>query len=174
MEHAKIHLYHGTGKGKTTAAIGLSIRAAGAGKTIVFAQFMKGNDSSEMNILRTIPQIVVVQVGHQYGFTWNMDEEGKKKIKARHDTMLTEIEKILQEKRVDVLILDEVVSAYQYDLIDRGRVEKLVQNTYDVEMVMTGRNPAEFMIQKADYVTNMQAEKHPYEQGVPARFGIEW
>lgn len=175
MENAQIHLYHGTGKGKTTAAVGLCIRAVGAGKKVLFAQFMKGNDSSELKVLRSLTQVKVLQVGHQYGFSWKMDQDSKEQITARHNEILTEIEKCLQQEQYDLLILDEVVSAYRLQFLDCSKVRELLeQEKGSVEIVMTGRDPDEYLRSQADYITNMQMERHPYEKGVAAREGIEW
>jgi len=174
MEQAKIHLYHGTGKGKTTAAVGLSIRMAGAGKKVLFVQFMKGNDSSEMKILREIPKIRVIQVGKQYGFSWNMDAEGKSGITERHNEMLKEAKQILQAGETDLLVLDEIVSASRYDMADRELVRYILEECKGVEIVMTGRDPEEYLLEKADYITEMKAQRHPYEKGLMAREGIEW
>lgn len=174
MEQAKIHLYHGTGKGKTTAAVGLSIRAVGAGKKVLFVQLMKGNDSSEMKVLRKIPEVHVIQVGKQYGFSWNMDAAGKKGITDRHNEMLREALQILKEGKTDLLVLDEVVSASRYEMADRVLIRKIMEEIKDVEIVLTGRDPEEYFLEKADYITEMKAQRHPYEKGLMAREGIEW
>ncbi len=173
MNNPQIHIYHGTGKGKTTASIGLAIRAAGADKRVIFAQFMKGNDSSEMKILRSIPNITVLQVGKQFGFSWQMSEEDKREITGRHTGMLQQIRELVDREAVDLIVLDEINSAYQLDFVPHDQVLELLQMR-PAELVLTGRNPAPELIEMADYLTEMRAERHPYEKGLTAREGIEW
>lgn len=179
-EQPQIHLYHGTGKGKTTAAVGLAIRMAGAGKKVLFVQLMKGNDSSEMKLLRQLPQMKVLQVGRQFGFSWNMTEQEKTEITARHNEMLRQAAEIItasqagpEEERIALLVLDEAVSAWRLRFLDRTLLQQLLTKK-PCEIVLTGRDPDDELTGAADYITNMQMERHPYEKGLQAREGIEW
>lgn len=171
MEQGLLHIYCGDGKGKTTAAIGLAVRAKGAGLRVCFVQFMKAGSSSELTVLKKA-DIQVFSVQNPFGFTWNMTTEQKKAL----ETINTEaVQKLLIEKdNYDVLVLDEILSAYQHQLIDRALVCKLLQEREQTEMVLTGRNPEKELLEMADYVTEMKCVKHPYEKGVQARLGIEF
>lgn len=175
MEQAKIHLYHGEGKGKTTAAIGLAIRAAGAGKSVFFTQFMKGNPSAEIAVLKSIPGITVMRPEKEFGFYHSMSETEKEQIRKQHNAILTKIDEARKSGNApDVLVLDEVTHAYRYRLLDRELIERLLQNHEGIEIVMTGRDPDPLLFEYADYVTEMNCEKHPYESGLAARKGIEY
>lgn len=170
-----IHVYHGKGKGKTTAAIGLSIRAAGAGKRVLFTQFLKGRDTSELAILRQIETIQVRRNEADFGFLFQMTEEEKCAVKTMHDETLLYIMESVKEGTVDMVVMDEITYPYKEKLIDCEKLEFFIQSLpSEVELVLTGRNPAPYFLDKADYITNMVCERHPYEKQQPARKGIEF
>ena len=170
-----LHLYMGDGKGKTTAAIGLLVRAAGAGKKVVFAQFMKGRDSSELAVLCNIPGVVVLRNDKDLGWYDSNNEEQTKAYSEVHNKILDEIETFILNGQCDVLILDEATYPYNYGIIDKKRLEALIDNSpKEMEIVITGRNADMFFASRADYITNMEKLRHPYDQGVQARKGIEY
>ena len=170
-----IHLYTGDGKGKTTAAIGLAVRAAGAGMKVVFAQFMKGRDTSELNSLSSIEGITIVRNNTDLGWYKKDDPEQAKEYTKVHNEILDEIETLIMNRQCDVLILDEVTYPYNYGIIDKERLENLIEDgPEDMEIVLTGRDAPDFMSESADYITNMQKIKHPYDKGIDAREGIEF
>lgn len=173
-----IHVYHGNGKGKTSAAIGLAIRCCGAGRSVAFTQLMKGNISSEIEILKRLPDIHVQCVGKQFGFYKNMSDQDILEITHRHNEMLSETWNLVRQSNVSVVILDEMASAYQYGLLNPEIVEQLIawenRSKMDRDLVITGRNPDPQFLKKADYMTEMLLQRHPYEKGVAAREGIEW
>lgn len=168
-----VHLYCGDGKGKTTAAVGLAVRAAGAGKQVIFAQFMKGNESSELAVLRKIPGITVKKTTKCFGFFKNMTEEEKEQMKKMQNEILDFCLKQVQDGRCDMLILDEITHAYRYGMVDKELLCNLFDCHEKTEVVLTGRNPDAFLRGQADYITEMKKEKHPYDEGIPARPGIE-
>lgn len=170
-----IHLYTGDGKGKTTAAIGLAVRAAGAGMKVVFAQFMKGRDTSELKSLSSLEGITIVRNDKDLGWFKKDDKEQVDSYTQVHNSILDEIETFIMNGECDVLILDEVTYPYNYGIIDKERLQALIEDkTEDLEIILTGRNAPEFMIEAADYLTEMKCHKHPYEQGIQARRGIEY
>lgn len=173
MGYDKIHLYYGDGKGKTTAAIGLAIRAAGAGKKVVFSQFMKGNDTAELSILRNIAEVKIVRPQKMYPFFKDMTEEEKRQMKEEHNAMLLEIQGIVERGGAQVVILDEVTYPITYELVDEKLLKKLLKS-HNAEIVLTGRNPTKELLEMSDYVTEMKKIKHPYEKGLKARKGIEY
>lgn len=174
MEKGLIHIYHGDGKGKTTAAVGLAVRAAGAGMRVLFTQFMKSGGSSELTVLKNVENIEVNVVKNSYGFTWNMTDDNRVKLKSENDKAVASLIMAVKEGRYQLLVLDEIMSAYQGGLVDKEQVLALMQLCKGkTELVLTGRNPADELKDMADYITQMQCERHPYEKGVDARLGIE-
>lgn len=174
-ERGFIHIYCGDGKGKTTAATGLMIRAAGRGKRCLFVRFLKNEDSGELKILDQIPEIDRLPMRDPNGFFWNLGEKEKEDLRRAYCEAWEQIEKRVQSGRYDILVLDEVMAAYGHDLICKDAVIRfLTEKPEGLEVIMTGRNPDERLLALADYISEIHAVKHPYEQGIPAREGIEY
>jgi len=169
-----IHLYYGDGKGKTTAALGLTIRALGSGFRVVFVQFLKNQATGELSVLDRLPNVTVLRGKEGAGFSFTMTEEEKEKTKLLHTENLKAAIELADSDNCDMLVLDEAFGAYGRDLIDRSLLEEFVKNKPEqLELIMTGRNPAKWMIDCADYVSEIKKIKHPYDKGIPARTGIE-
>lgn len=174
MEKGLLHIYHGDGKGKTTAAVGLAVRAAGAGMRVAFIQLMKDGTSAELDMLRRIDRIEVYAIKNTYGFTWNMSDDDRIKLRMRNDKALKAMIKAAKEELYQVLVVDEMMSAYQGGFVDKASVLELMQLCKGItELVFTGRNPAKELLDRADYITEMKNVRHPYEKGITARAGIE-
>lgn len=170
-----IHIYCGDGKGKTTAALGLGIRAAGSGMHVGFVQFLKGCETSELRSLAMIPEITVRRCDWDYGFTFRMTDADKTAITACHNALLAEAREWVQRGEVQMLVLDEFCAAYRLALLDRELARELIaQMPENCELVLTGRDPAPELLEMADYVSEIHAVKHPYEKGIAARKGIEY
>ncbi len=169
-----LHIYCGDGKGKTTAALGLAIRAAGAGKRVFMIQLMKGSETSELNSLKKIENITVERCDKAYGFTNKMTDAEKQEITACHNRLLEKGFALAAEKQVDMLIIDEFCAAYNYGLMDKPFAESFLLGELPAEIVITGRVPAEIFVAAADYVSEIKCIKHPFDRGVPARRGIEY
>lgn len=168
-----IHIYCGDGKGKTTAAVGLTLRSAGAGNRVVFTQFFKDGSSSEISLLRQIPGITVLHTKTVGGFWKRMTTEQQ----AQASRDYTELFHIACEraKNMDLLVLDEVISACNHGAVPEEALLEFLQNKPEhLEVVLTGRNPSEALLAQADYVTEMKKIKHPFDRGVLARKGIEY
>ena len=163
-----IQVYIGEGKGKTTASIGLSIRAAGHGFNVLFMQFLKDDSSGEISVLRSISGIEVIHCPVNYGFTFQMTEDQKKETALEYDKML---DKAI-EADVFLIVLDEAIHALNAGLINQEKLERLLHK--NCEIVLTGRNAPEWLTDRADYVSDIQKIKHPYDKGVQARVGIEF
>lgn len=175
MENGLIHLYYGEGKGKTTAAVGLVIRAAGAGKQVLFAQFMKGGKTGELAVLNSLSNVTVLRSEKAFPFYRKMTEEDKVEQTLIHNQMLKNILSRLQEKECDVIVLDEITYPYAWKLIDCEKVRELLLTVQGrAEIICTGRNPDAFFFEQADYITEMKCVRHPYEKGIEAREGIEY
>ncbi|MBC5648139.1 cob(I)yrinic acid a,c-diamide adenosyltransferase [Christensenella tenuis] len=169
-----IHIYCGDGKGKTTAAVGLSVRAAGNGWNILFVQFMKIQKSGEINLLKSLPGVTVLRTRRGGGFSICMDEKRKRETIEGHNELLKEVIGIVQKGETDLLVLDEIMSAYNTGLIDKKMFEDFVVHKPDyLELVMTGRNPPQNLLDIADYVSEIKKIKHPYDRGIQGRKGIE-
>ena len=168
-----IHLYYGDGKGKTTAAIGLTIRAAGAKQKVCFVQFMKGGETSELAILDKMEEITVLRSSKEFPFYQQMSEDEKKELTLIHDAILEQI--INNCSQIDLLVLDEITYPYTWNLVSKQKLEKLFEYCKNqVEIVCTGRNPDAYFVEQADYITEMKFIRHPFEKGVSARKGIEY
>lgn len=170
-----IHIYCGDGKGKTSAAVGLAVRAAGRGKHVVAARFLKTDDSGEVMALRHIPEITVIPCEKTFGFVFSMDG-GTKKAAAEYNTQLFEnaVNKA-KEERAGLLVLDEIMAAMNYGMVPEAAVlEFLKKCPENMEVVLTGRNPSDAVLELADYVSEMKKIRHPFDKGISARIGIEY
>lgn len=168
-----IHLYHGDGKGKTTAACGLAVRAAGSGLRVLLVQFFKSGKSSEMSVLGGIPNITVMTPEVYHGRFRNMTDEQKAEVGRCYGAFLDAI--VASAAAYDLIVLDEAVSVFNYGLFDREELKAfLAREKDDREIVLTGRNPDPALIGLADYVTEMKKQKHPFDRGIKARKGIEF
>src|SRR6056297_412882 len=170
MEKGMLQVYTGDGKGKTTAAIGLAVRAAGAGLKVFIGQFVKSMEYNEIKILKNIDNIDV----EQYGLNCFIEKEPEQKdIKAAQEG-LKEIREILTSDKYDVVILDEANIAVYFDLFSVDELINVIDSRNEgIEVIVTGRKAKEKLMDKADLVTDMQEIKHYYEKGVQARDGIE-
>ena len=170
-----LQIYCGDGKGKTTAALGLAVRAAGNGMQVHFVQFLKGAPTSELEILKRIPEISILRCDRDYGFTFQMNDEEKQKVTACHNRMLSEAMDRVYQHKTDVLVLDEFFPAYRCNLLDKEFASRLVFGLHEkTELILTGRDPEPQFIDLADYVSEIKAVKHPYQKGISARAGIEY
>lgn len=168
-----IHIYTGNGKGKTTASVGQAIRGAGAGMRVFFFQFMKNGSSSEISVLEKIG-ITVMCCCECNKFTFQMNEEEITAMKVSHNRILDKAVSIIESDSYNMVVLDEFFGAYNANLFDRELAEKVISEDSDTEIILTGRNAPSLFTDKADYVTIMQKEKHPYDNGAGARRGIEY
>ena len=169
-----VQIYTGDGKGKTTAAFGLAIRAVGHGLRVYIIQFMKGRGGyGELEGLKRLqPECQLEHFGAQ-GWVHkgeNMEEHIQEVRKA-----FMRAQELIISGEWDIVILDEIFNALWFGLIPESEVlELLNQKPPHVELVLTGRNASQAFIERADLVTEMVQRKHPYEQGIMARPGIEY
>lgn len=166
-----VQVYTGNGKGKTTAAIGLSIRAIGAGKKVFFAQFVKGQVYSEIKALQFFFPSIVIK---QYGLDCFIYKEPSQADIDAAKNGLNEVYKILLSKKYDIVVFDEANIAIYYNLFTVDElIDILKQKPYETEIIITGRYAPKELIDFADLVTEMQEVKHYYSKGILARIGIE-
>ncbi len=166
-----LQVYTGDGKGKTTAAMGLALRAAGAGLRVYIAQFVKGMHYSELDALKRFEDLITIK---QYGRSCFITRDPEQADVDAAREGLTAVRKLLAEDAPDVLILDEANIAVFYKLFSvEDLLEVIESRPQGVEVVVTGRKAPPELLEKADLVTEMKEIKHYYAQGVAARDGIE-
>lgn len=169
-----VHIYCGEGKGKTTCSVGLSVRACGYGLHVLFMQFLKSGDSSELKILKSLPGIDVLGTKPIKKFSFQMTEEEKEETRRINSEQFADMVKMLENDHYDMLVLDEVLGAIEAGLLDDRLIVNFLKNRPEqLEVVMTGRYPTEELEELADYVSRIDKVKHPYDKGIPARAGIE-
>ncbi|KMQ49639.1 cobinamide adenolsyltransferase [Chitinispirillum alkaliphilum] len=166
-----LQVYTGNGKGKTTAAIGLAIRACGAGVPVLFSQFVKGQRYSEIGALQRYSDLITIK---QYGRGCFIEREAQKEDIDAAQRGLEELKNIFQSGEYKLIILDEANIAMFYKLFTVDELLELINSRKpDCEVVVTGRYAPQKLIEAADLVTEMKEIKHYYTSGVEARKGIE-
>ena len=165
-----VHLYCGDGKGKTTAAMGLALRALGAGLQVTVVQFLKDGQSSELDPLRRLgARVYSGRPGMK--FVFQMNEAEKAAARAEHNDLLRRA----LAGPCDLLVLDEACAALSLGMVEESLLRQAVLNRpAGREICLTGRDPAPWLVQAADYLTEMCCRRHPYQSGTPARPGIEF
>lgn len=164
-----LHLYWGDGKGKTTAAMGLALRALGHGRRVVVLQFLKDGTSGEIALLRRCG--AEVHACPNAKFTWLMTEAERTEARQHNTAAL----RAALDTPFDLLVLDEACTACRHQLVDEALLQQAAAMAKQGrEVVLTGRDPAPWMQEAADYSTELRAVRHPYTQGIPAREGIEY
>jgi cob(I)alamin adenosyltransferase len=167
-----VQVYTGNGKGKTTAAIGLGIRAIGHGYKVCMVQFLKPSTSyGEHNSIKKIKNFKIKSYGLKEFATPNNQEKYKRLSNKAFDYAT----KTVMSRKYDIVILDEINFATAHGYVKLEDVIRLIeQKPKSVELVLTGRDAPEEILEKADLITVMQETKHPYRKGIPARKGIEY
>lgn len=170
-----IQIYCGDGKGKTTAAMGLAVRAAGRGNRVVIAQFLKSADSGERAILSTLTGVTLLDIPEKIKFVFYMNDGEKVDEKARQTALFALAVQTATEEGAALLVLDELCSAITTGMLELGTVTDFLDaKPAALEVVMTGRDPDPALQTRADYITEMKKIKHPFDQGAQPRKGIEW
>lgn len=172
-----IHIYTGEGKGKTTAGLGLCLRAAGSGLKVLIARFLKTNNSAELQAFERFPNVVLVENDKSFGFSrlWKDDPEKKAQAKEYYSRMLDTAIREAVSGYYDVLLLDEIIASVRLGVVDTDTLLGFLKEKPDnLEVIMTGRDPIPELIELADYVSEIRKIKHPFDQGILARKGIEF
>jgi cob(I)alamin adenosyltransferase len=168
-----VHVYTGNGKGKTTAALGLALRAAGSNMRTYIGQFLKGRQYGELESIKQLSPLITIE---QYGLNaWvHVDKANPNQKAAAREGLIKATEAILSEK-YDLVILDEINITLFFGVLPEQEILDLLDIKPDsVELVLTGRNAPQSLIDRADLVTEMKEIKHPFTQGIQARQGIEF
>ncbi len=168
----QVQIYTGNGKGKTTAALGLALRALGRGLKVCFFQFIKGGGPYGEHLIaeRLQPGFTIISTGRP---GW-VRPETLAEDRALAQQALQQAQELLCSDSYDLFVCDELIGAIRFGLVDLEQVLELIRNKPErVELVLTGRNADEQLLQAADLVTEMREIKHYYQNGLPARIGIE-
>jgi len=173
LEKGLVQVYTGEGKGKTSAAFGLALRAIGRGLKVYIIQFIKGGfDYGELYVVEKLPNLTVKAFGRGKFVTKTPPDEEDVKLAEEAFELA---KKIVKSGKYDLVILDEINIAVSLRLIDLKEVVKLIKNKpSNVELILTGRYAPKEIIESADLVTEMKEVKHPYTKGLPPRKGIEF
>ena len=168
-----VHLYLGDGKGKTTCAMGLALRAAGREQRVVIAQFLKSGDSGERLALKRFSNVTLLPVPERVKFTFAMDAMEKEAAAEQSSRLLAAAQGLMSG--CDLLVLDEICAAVSTGLLPLEQVTGLLDRRPEsLEVVLTGRDPAPALYDRADYITEMVKRKHPFDRGAAARRGVEY
>ncbi len=176
MEKGLIHIYTGEGKGKTCSSMGLCIRAVGAGKKVFILQFLKTPTSSELNILKNLaPQVEILKFEKPRGFFWTLSGEERQELSNEVKKAFAFATVCMKNKDCDMIILDEVMGAITNKLLDTSEVVEALRNKHEqIEVVLTGRDAPQELIDIAHYVSEIKCIKHPFKQGIASRKGVEY
>lgn len=198
-----IQLYTGDGKGKTTAAVGQAVRAAGSGYRVMFCQFMKGGETGELEVLKELSQVEIYRCEREFPFFNAMTDRDKEEITEIHNAIIRNIirrfDGLNNTGNISVngsgavglmVVLDEITYPLNWGLIDVSLFKDLVgkmkalyngrsgdsgeESLSRIELVLTGREPDRFILENADYITEMKKLRHPFDCGIQARKGIEY
>lgn len=169
-----IHIYCGDGKGKTTTGMGLCARAAGYGYKVLIYQFMKDNKTSERKVLEAAENITWIDGLEMEKFSFQMTEKEKEERRIFYADQFRKVTREAVEGDYDVLFMDEAVYTIRAGLLEEKLVLDFLEDKPEkLEVILTGRDPSEALLEKADYVSEICMRKHPFQKGIPARPGIE-
>ncbi|BDU51534.1 cob(I)yrinic acid a,c-diamide adenosyltransferase [Haliovirga abyssi] len=175
MRSGIVELYIGNGKGKTSAAVGTAIRAAGHGYNVIIFQFLKGRESGEQTLLKNIENIEFIKCNNSKKFIMEMDNIEKEILKKEVNYYVRQIKKETIINNYDVIIADEILGCLENKLIGEDKLLDIIDGkSENIELIFTGRNATEKIIEKSDLITEMKKIKHPYDKGIIAREGIEY
>lgn len=174
MEKGLIEVYTGDGKGKTTASVGLGVRAAGRGFKVLMTQFLKDNDTGELLSIEKIPNFDMFFGEPVKKFFKFMTDSEKNAVIDEHRERFKEVTEKAKNENYDVLIMDEIIASVNLGIINIDSLMKFLESKpMSLEVVLTGREPDKRILDIADYVSEIKAIKHPYQNGINARIGIE-
>lgn len=174
-ETGLVHIICGNGRGKTTSAIGLMIRAVGHGQRTMLVQFLKNGTSGELKALRTLPGVHVISGPEDTLFSNVMTDETKAASLEQHKRFLDVAIRAAHAGRIDLVVLDEVLDAIHTGMLPESDLVTFLKNKpAGLEIVLTGRDPSDEIISMADYISDIRSVRHPYDRGVIARKGVEF
>lgn len=170
-----LHLYIGEGKGKTTSAVGMAIRAAGRDWSVLFCQFLKHADSGELRIMDGLKDRITLfrPVMRHKSFLWDQTPQQREDTRLELEHGWSQLTQLVESRPFDMVVLDEILDVLQMGLLPEDHVISVMHRNPS-EWVLTGRTASETLISQADYITRMEPVKHPFQKGIKARQGIEY
>ena len=175
MKNRLLHIYCGDGKGKTTEAKWLAVRETGSSMRVLFDRFLKNEFSGELKILDQIPEIEVLHLEKSYGFFKTLSEKEQEEVREMYGRLWDTIQRKISTGDYDMLVIDEFMAAYRYGLIPNEEAVQFLKDRPDnLEVVLTGRDPSDELLELADYISEVKMVRHPFEKGIRARKGIEY
>lgn len=176
LEQGLVQVYTGEGKGKTTAAIGQGIRAYGNGLKVYMIQFLKSGKTGELTTIEELGEnFKIFRFEKPKDFTWNLNEEELEELRLEIRDGYKFILDVIKENKCDLLIIDEVMAVLSNKFLSVEDVLYIIDNKpKNMEVILTGRNVPSEIIEKSNLVTEMKCIKHYYNEGIPAREGIEY
>lgn len=176
IRRGMVQVYMGNGKGKTTAALGLGLRAAGHGFRVIMVQFLKGSNSGELQAVKHLaPNFEIVRLENVPGFFWTLSKAEKKQLEEEIRKNWEYIQRLATEEEYQVMILDEILAVVENGLLGLEEVINLIKTrSVKLELVFTGRNLPLQLLEFVDLITEMKEVKHYFHEGVAARAGIEY
>lgn len=170
-----VHLYMGEGKGKTTASMGLALRALGQGRKVLIAQFMKNGKTGELETLKKLDGVTIIPPLAMNKFTFQMTQDELKQAALEHGAHLEKIGQVALREKPGLVLMDELAVAVCEGLVEEEKAMALIEECVSfAEVVLTGRYAPDCIKARADYISEIVKRKHPYDKGVQARKGIEF
>lgn len=175
MKKGYIQIYTGNGKGKTTAAMGLALRAAGHNFNVKLVQFLKGGVTGEINSIKKLDTVELLRVSDANKYVWKLNDEEKHDMQQKSLKMFDKIRSWFKNEEIDILILDEIMAAIKYEIVALDDVLSLLDaRPQSIEVIMTGREVPKELFNRAHLVSEINDVKHYFDIGVGARKGIEF
>lgn len=172
-----VHIYCGEGKGKTTASVGLAMRALGNGYSVVFVQFLKSGRTGEVEVLKTLDNVKILRAEKPMKFTFQMNESEREECRRLNEELFQRGVSAFTEKEKAILVLDEAIGSLNEGLLNFTGIKNLLEtwgHKPEKEILLTGRGPSKELLDFGDYVSKIEKVKHPYDLGTTAREGIEF
>ncbi len=169
------HIYYGDGKGKTTSAVGIAVRAAGSNLKVLFVQFLKTEFSGERHVLSHTENVTLTLCPLELKFTFDMNEQEKLQAAKVFKGIFERSAMLALTEKYDMVVLDEVFEAINAHMLSETDVYEFIADApASMEIIMTGHNPPQKFMDIADYITEFRKIKHPYDRGITGRIGIEF
>lgn len=169
------HIYFGDGKGKTTAAVGIAVRAAGSNLKVLFVQFLKTEFSGERHSLSHTENVMLTTCPLDLNFTFEMTEAEKQHAALVFKGIFERSAKLALTEKYDMVVLDEIFEVINAGMLSETEVFEFIANVpSSMEIIMTGHNPPQRFMEIADYITEFKKVKHPYDRGITGRIGVEF
>lgn len=172
----RLHVYTGDGKGKTTAAMGLAVRSLGHGNRVLVGQFIKDGCSGELTALAMLPGAMVCPSAPVAGFVSRQTPAQRQETAAQQAAYVRTLMERIAQHRPQTVVLDELGVALSLGMVERADAEALLDAALaSGETVVTGRMMPEWLLERADYISRIEAQRHPYDtERLAARRGVEW